>query len=416
MFGRQLWQLLGRRDWRGDVSAYLDDELTPRERERVEARLARSDEMQAYLDDLRQMRTALSAFAAEPARAPFQITPEMLAAQTAEPLRVSNLERALRLSMTTAAVGVATFSAVLIFDAVDRPTVTFTTTAAGDAQADVLTAQAAAERAPLQERAAGADGTAVAVVSIASSESQEATQAVMQAATQSEGAEQVAQAEEPEPADQTTAAAYRPERDEQASQEQAYLEQAQAEEQAEEENWQQSAEEGAESAQAEHQQAAADPSRRALNAGSSNNEREEQEVNAEDVIAKPEEQPAQAAAPAEAAQEDAAPPAIESADNAGASETMETAELGGSGDGAGQSQEDQAVADAGTAAQSQAVASSARAVESEWPLPQRPQSSSVRLASDPSWEVPLQIALAIVAFGSLLAWILLTVMDRRRQT
>ena len=411
MFGRQLWQLLGRRDWRDDLSAYLDDELTPRQRERVEARLARSDEMQAYLDDLRQMRTALRGFAAEPSRAPFQITPEMLASHTAEPLRVSNLERALRLSMTTAAVGVATFSAVLIFDAVDRPTVTFTTTVAGDAQAGVPTAQAAAERAPLQERAEASDGTAVAVVSIASSEPQEAQQAAMQA----EAVEQAEQAEEPAPAEQATAAAYRAETEEQSSQEQAVEEQAQAEAQ-EEENWQQSAQEEAKSAQAEHQQAAADPSRRALNAGSSSGEREEQEVRAEDVIARQEEPTDQAAVPAEAAQENEEPAAIESDVNAEASETIEHAESTGSDDGAGQSQEDQAVDAAGTATQSQTVTSSARAVESEWPLPQRPQSSSVRLATDPSWEVPLQIALAIVAFGSLLAWILLTVMDRRRQS
>ncbi|MCY3559366.1 MAG: hypothetical protein OXH13_12100 [Chloroflexi bacterium] len=414
MFGRQLWQLLGRRDWRADVSAYLDDELTPRQRERVEARLARSDDMQAYLDELRQMRAALRGFAAEPSRAPFQITPEMLASQTAEPLPASNLERALRLSMTTAAIGVATFSAVLIFDAVDRPTVTFTTTAAGDVQSAAAAAQAAAERAPRQEAATDADGTAVAVVSIASSEPQQA-----QSAGQAEAAEQVAQAaqaEQPEPAEQATAAAYRAESDEQTSQEQAAQEQAQAQQQAEEAEWQQSAQEEAESARAAHQQAAADPSRRALNAGSSSGQREQQEVNAEDVIAKQEEPTDQATTRADAAQQDGEAPVVESTDAAEATETTETVESAGSDDGAGQSPQDQAVADTGTASQSQSVTSSARVVESEWPLPQRPQSSSVRLASDPAWEVPLQIALAIVSFGSLLAWILLTVMDRRRQT
>ena len=212
MIGRQLWLLLTRRDWRGDASAYLDDELTPRQRNQFEARLARSNEMQEYLDDLRQMRTALRGYAAESVRAPFQITPEMLASQTAAPLRTTRIERALRLSMATAAVGVATFTAVLIFDAVDRPTVTFTTTSAGDTRADAPAAQVVVERATAQESAAG--GSAVAVASIASSASQQGQQTVAPA--------REAETTEPaEPAEQATVSAYDAEQDSQAEQAQA---------------------------------------------------------------------------------------------------------------------------------------------------------------------------------------------------
>ena len=409
MIGRQLWLLLTRRDWRGDASAYLDDELTPRQRKQYVARLARSGEMQEYLDDLRQMRTALRGFAAESARAPFQITPEMLASQTAAPLRTTRVERALRLSMATAAVGVATFTAVLIFDAVDRPTVTFTTTSAGDTRADAPAAQVAVERATAQESAAG--GSAVAVASIASSASQQGQQTVAPAR----------EAETTEPAEQATVSAYNAEQDSEAEQEQAAVqEQAQAQAQrqaAQESEWQQSAQEQAESAQAAaHQQAAADPTRRALTAGSANGEANEQEVSAADVVATQEEQSAQAAVAAVTAQEEEESPAIDSADASEGQESAESADTDESGDDTAETADGQAAADAGTASQTATVTSSVRVVDSEWPLPQRPQSSSVQLASDPSWEAPLQIALAVVAFGSLLAWVVLTVMDRRRQT
>ena len=411
MIGRQLWLLLTRRDWRGDASAYLDDELTPRQRNQFEARLARSNEMQEYLDDLRQMRTALRGYAAESVRAPFQITPEMLASQTAAPLRTTRIERALRLSMATAAVGVATFTAVLIFDAVDRPTVTFTTTSAGDTRAAAPAAQVAVERATAQESAAG--GSAVAVASIASSASQQRQQTVAPAR----------EAETTEPAEQATVSAYDADQDSQAEQaetavqeerqEQA-LEQQQA---AQESEWQQSAQEQAESAQAAaHQQAAADPTRRALTAGSANGEANEQEVSAADVVATQEEQSAQAAVAAVTAQEEEESPALDSADASEGQESAESADTDESGDDAAETADGQAAADAGTASLTATVTSSVRVVDSEWPLPQRPQSSSVQLASDPSWEAPLQIALAVVAFGSLLAWVVLTVMDRRRQT
>ena len=121
-----------RRDWRDDLSAYLDNELTPRERERIEARLAQSEEMREYLADLQDMRSVLRGFSPAPSAAPFQLTAEILERDTRTPLSASGATRALRMSMATAAVGVAAFAAVMVFDVIDSPTVTFTTTQAGD--------------------------------------------------------------------------------------------------------------------------------------------------------------------------------------------------------------------------------------------------------------------------------------------
>jgi len=66
--------LLRRGDWREDVSAYMDDELSPRERARVEARLAESEEMREYLADLEDMRSVLRSFEPAHSAAPFQLT------------------------------------------------------------------------------------------------------------------------------------------------------------------------------------------------------------------------------------------------------------------------------------------------------------------------------------------------------
>ncbi len=405
--GRLLSNLLGRRDWRDDVSAYLDGELSARERERVEARLAQSDEMQAYLDDLREMRSMLRGFAAEPARAPFQLTTDMLETRVTTEFRPGPLERALRVSMATAAIGVATFSAVVIFDAVDRPSVTFTTTSAGDASTSVPTARIVTQQVQAETSGAESAGqsaqsaqTAVAVVSIESSSGQAAQDAELPVEGDDSG-------------EQATAAAYRVEEEEEAeqawaAQEQAEQEQAQAEEAMEQE----ADEQAAAAEEADDEQAAEDPSRRALNAGHGSGDAEGQEVSAADVVEARDEQSEQSES-SEAADRSAQPAAA-------AEPATEDEEPGAAAAEAVESSTDdsqaQPSAEAETSTQTRTVATSVRHSESEWPLEQRPQSSSVRLATDPSWEAPVQIALAIVAFGSTLAWFLLTVMDRRRQT
>lgn len=356
---RLLVDLLGRRDWREDVSAYLDDELTTSERARVEARLAQSEEMRAYLDDLREMRSMLRGFASESVRAPFQITPEMLNTRTATQIRPGAIERALRVSMTTAAIGVATFSAVLIFDAVDSPSVAFTPTAAGDQSTSVPTVQIVTDQ--VEQQMTGADDSGTASVTVVSIESGEPEQPAQQAAIQEQQAQQEAQ-------------------------EQAY----------EEEQYQQEYQEQFQ--EQDYEQAANDPSRRALTAGRANGASEQETVNAEDVVARPDEQaveqsssPAQETSVAEVSE----PEAVSAPD---------------------EEETEPQVVQVDTTSETRTVATSVRHVETDWPLEQRPQTSSVRVATDPAWEAPVQIVLAIIAFGATMTWFLLTVMDRRRQT
>ena len=77
-FGMRIRTLIGRRDWREDLSAYMDGELSARDRMRVEAQLAESAEMREYLADLEEMRSALRALGPAPGATPFQLTTEML--------------------------------------------------------------------------------------------------------------------------------------------------------------------------------------------------------------------------------------------------------------------------------------------------------------------------------------------------
>lgn len=366
---RLLADLLGRRDWREDVSAYLDDELTASERARVEARLAQSEEMRAYLDDLREMRSMLRGFASEPARAPFQITPEMLNTRTATQIRPGAVERALRVSMTTAAIGVATFSAVLIFDAVDRPSVSFTPTAAGDQSTSVPTAQIVTDQ--VEQQVAETDDSSSASVTVVSIESGEPDQAAQQAAAQQQQSQQAQQAQ-----------AFALEEAEQEAQEQAY----------EEEHNQQEYEEQ------DYEQAANDPSRRAMTAGRADGASVQESVNAEDVVAQPDEQAAESSGPPAQAE-----PAAEASEPEAVSSPVED-------------EAEQPAVQADAKSETRTVATSVRHVETDWPLDQRPQTSSIRVATDPSWEAPVQIVLAIIAFGATIIWFLLTIMDRRRRT
>ena len=72
--------------------------------------------------------------------------------------------------------------------------------------------------------------------------------------------------------------------------------------------------------------------------------------------------------------------------------------------------------DAETEVQRRTVASSVRHTESDWPLEERPRSRSVELATDPSWERPVQIVLAAFAVAATTFWLTLAVVDRRRRT
>ncbi len=371
-----LSQLLGRRDWRDDLSAYLDDELSPGERARVEGRLAESEEMQDYLDDLCQMRSLLRGFAGESARAPFQLSAEMFHTRAPAQLRPSPIERGLRVSMTTAAVGFATFSAVLIFDVIDQPPVSVTQTAA-DGVVTIAVPTVAVVTEPVPQEVATSIGSAPASVTVVSIESTE--QAVEVDSTQQ-------RADRALKSSQTTDE--RPQAQEQVEQQQAYQQQA-------------------------FEQAARDPSRLGINAGGQDISTDAKHVSAEDVVAQ------QARGVAEAGSS-----ATTSISPSAGDESSDESEIVLSG--SEYLQESPNVAEVGSddaahrvelesQVEMRTVVTSAGQMESKWPLDQRPRTSSVRVAVDPSWEMPVQIALATIAVASTLAWLLLTAVHRRRR-
>lgn len=377
-----------RANWRDEISAYLDDELSPRDRVRLEERLAESEEMQEYLADLEQMRSALRRLDTAPSATPFQLTPGMLDDPARIRAQPAGTARALRLSMSTAAVGVATFAAVMVFDAVDSPTVNFTTTSA-DVQATrvpsaaVVTdeveveAQAQAERG---EAASGSSGEAENVVAPAQ-EGQEEEEETAVAAVSSE-----------QEAEQEEAAAME---EEQAEQQAEAYQEEQAQEQAEETGVEESA---------------ADPSRRALTAGQRGGGGEAQSVKVEDVVAQQEqaEEAAETEEVAQVSEDEAQEQAADVMSDQGSEEASSAA-----GTPTASSEDDGQPAAAET--ETRTVATSVARGESDWPLEQRPRSSTVRLARDPSWELPVQIVLAAVAISSAVFWLVLTIVDRRRR-
>ncbi|MCY4617436.1 MAG: zf-HC2 domain-containing protein [Chloroflexi bacterium] len=392
-----------RADWRDDLSAYVDDELSPRERERVAAQLADSAEMQEYLADLQQMRSVLRSFDTAPSSVPFQLTPEMINDPARVPFQPTVAARALRLSMSTAAVGVATFAAVMIFDAVDSPTVTFTTTSAGDSGRGVPTAAVVTDEVEVEveaQAAADAEPSAVTAVSATSADSGR------ESASQAESAEQ-REVEQSAPADATEVAQEKMQAEQQASVA-AVDGEAEQQEAAQQAAYEEEAEQRQAMAEQASEDAASDPSRRALTAGSARGESDAAEVTAESVVAQQQASDAAQETNQDDASTTSAPEATGSIEDASTDSTAaESPERDRSG---GQER-----AAASTQSETRTVATSVTHTESDWPLEQRPRSSTVQLATDPSWERPVQIVLAAIAISATVFWLVLTIVDRRRR-
>ena len=357
---RRLLQLMPKRvtrrspeRWRDDLSAYVDGELTPRAQARLEAQLAQSEEMRAYLEDLQRMRTVFAGLAPTPRATPFQLTAEMVQGASSSPLRASSTARALRLSMASAAVGVATFGAVMVFDLIDSPSVRFSSTDASAERVSVPTTQVLTDEIESSGQsgstASAAQPTPVTVAAVAQQEAAAAEQP------------QAVAAEQP-----------------QAAAESAEL--AESEEQA----WQQ-AEESAQPMTQQSDDAADDPSRQAITAGRSSEASgtsRAQDVTAADVVAD-----------VSADEDDAATQLTETS----------TAEQSSQSESATESVQ----------TERRTVATSVAQVESDWPLEQRPRSTMVQLATDPSWEQPLQFVLAALAISATAVWAVLFVAQRR---
>lgn len=379
--------LLRRADWREDVSAYMDDELSPRDRARVEAQLAESTEMQEYLADLEEMRSVLLRFDPEPSAVPFQLTTEMLNDPSRVAATPSSTARALRLSMSTAAVGVATFAAVMVFDAVDSPTVNFTTTAADDQAARVPTAAVVTDQ-----------------VEVAAQPQRSSASDSEQAAGRPESTEAAAREAQAEEAEVVTVTAVAASQEQQEAAEELAQEEEAALEQAQEERAEEEAEEQA--AKRATDEAASDPSRRALTAGRGSGSGDTRGVRVEGVVAQQEEDPEAEQAIADSAEAESQTAGGETGDQ----QAQDEAAVATSASPAGQD-EQQTAAETET----RSVATSIARGESDWPLEQRPRSSTVQLASDPSWERPVQIVLAAIAISATVFWLVLTIVDRRRR-
>ena len=391
-----LTSLFRRGDWRDGVSAYLDDELSPRERQRVEARLAASAEMREYRADLEQMRSVLRSFDPAPSSVPFQLTPEMVNDPARVPLRPTVAARALRLSMSTAAVGVATFAAVMVFDAVDSPTVTFTTTSAGDMSRRIPTAAVVTDEVEVEveveaQEAAEEEPARVTAVA-ATSEASERQQPARAEADQEQEAEQAEEAMQEEEQASVAAVDYQ-QAEQEAAQGEKYEEEAQ----------QQQAE-----AEQSSKDAASDPSRRALTAGRAGEESDAENVTAEQVIAQQEAEDAAQAS----GQDDASEPAE---NNTSSSEESAASDSTAAESPSPDRDDDRQSAGAATQSETRTVATSVTHTESDWPLEQRPRSGTVQLATDPSWELPVQIVLAAIAISATVFWLVLTIVDRRRR-
>ena len=398
-----LRSLFRRADWRDDLSAYVDDELSPRERERVETQLADSAEMQEYLADLQQMRSVLRSFDTAPSSVPFQLTPEMINDPARVPFQPTVAARALRLSMSTAAVGVATFAAVMIFDAVDSPTVTFTTTSAGDSGRGVPTAAVVTDEVEVEveaQAAAEAEPSAVTAVSATSADSGR------ESAPQAESAEQQ-EVDQSAPADATEIAQEKMQAEQQASVA-ALDSEAEQQEAAQQASYEEEAEQRQAMAEQASEDAASDPSRRALTAGGARGESDAEEVTAESVVAQQQAPDAAQESNQDDASTTSASEATGSSEDASTDSTAAESPERDRGDG-----QERAVAS--PQSETRTVATSVTHTESDWPLEQRPRSSTVQLATDPAWERPVQIVLAAIAISATVFWLVLTIVDRRRR-
>ena len=397
------WLGRWRTDWREELSAYLDDELPPRERSRVEARLAASDEMRAYLAELQAMQSIIRQVAPPLSHRPFQLTPELIAAaESAERVSARQTEFGKRLTPSYVAVSAvatiafAAFVSLAVFDVVHPPSVEFSQTNANQINlgpADVPTAvvmtdtvEVAAESQPEPQAT---------VTSRDSGEAQEsAAEQAQQEAVEELATELVAQQE------QAALAA-----SDQEDQELAAV--ATSDEPA--------------GSTSDAEQAREDSSRRALTSGSgggsttqsaavANRDRDaisDTSSTADGAGAVADDQIASAA---DAAESSAAAPSAPAAD-AETSEAIDTQRATDEADMPESQSAPTASTQPPTVTAQRTVATSTSVTQ--WPLQQRARERPLPAAADPSWEWPLQVALGVLTLVSAVAWLMLHFWSRR---
>lgn len=398
--------MLRRSGWRDDVSAYMDDELSPEERERVEARLAESGEMQEYLADLQQMHASLRRLYVEPPPVSFQLTPEMLD----QPLRETvdgrfSPSRTMALA-SVAVIAAAAFAAALVFDLIDAPSVQYAQTSASSVAAEpagipttsVRTQPVEAQASPSAPSAEAAEpeSSVAAFADDAQEQAQEQAQEEVQAQVQAE----------------------------QQAQEQAEAQAMAETDRADDAIAQHAADEPHDAASDGPASSAEDtdePSRRALTAGRSDGEATDaRPVSASAVLAEsPQSQQSAMSEDTQAADDRSASAnattAADAADGESSSERSNGTAEGSGGEDPARVQS--AIADDGDTVDVEVTrtvrlvtVTEASDVESAWPLQERARQP---LAADPGWELPLQLALGSLAAAAAMACLLLGLWDRR---
>ncbi len=394
------WLGRWRTDWREELSAYLDDELPPRERSRVEARLAASDEMRAYLAELQAMQSIIRQVAPPLSHRPFQLTPELIAAaESAERVSARQTEFGKRLTPSYVAVSAvatiafAAFVSLAVFDVVHPPSVEFSQTNANQINlgpADVPTATVTTDT--VEVAAESQPEPQATVTSRDSGEAQEwAAEQAQQEAVEELAAEQTAQQEQAALAasDQEPAAA------------------ATSDEPA--------------GSTSDAEQAREDPSRRALTSGSgggsttqstvvANRDRDaisDTSSTADGAGAVADDQVASAS---DAAESSAAAPSAPAAD-AETSEAIDTQRATDEADRPESQSAPTASTQPPTVTAQRTVATSTSVTQ--WPLQQRARERPLPAAADPSWEWPLQVALGVLTLVSAVAWLMLHFWSRR---
>ena len=122
----------------------MDDELSEAERIRVEAKLAESAEMRAYLEDLRALH-GLFQRVEMPISEPPPVPASLFADTRRAPAPMVNAG-ALRLAMSSAAAGIAVFVAIMVYDVLDSPDIPVSfSTGAAQVEAEVPTARVTTE-------------------------------------------------------------------------------------------------------------------------------------------------------------------------------------------------------------------------------------------------------------------------------
>lgn len=417
--------------WRADLSAYADDELPPADRARVEARVDGSPERREWLAEIEQVQESLAILSTPELPRSFELSEPQFAAALAtdaEPIderAASTRAIPLRLATAGAVASLVALATISGFDMLNNPSgsaplaaapepaaTEVTTGGGGSAQSSPV---AAAQQSAQSELEAQQTEPAATVAAASSDETAQDASAAPPASSSDASESESAAAQAPEEAE--------------AEQVEAF-EQAQEQQQAQ----QAMANDSPPAITAEQQEAARDPARGAVTAGISSDraqqsessdptisavrDSEQPEAEAAESVAEPTAEPS---APAVQSQSEATPaaepqsqPAADAVADAADDQPAEPQAARVAPESSTESGQTARQAALPDARQRTVHRDSVRSADpDDWPIPARPDAASAR-SGDPSWETPVQIALAVIAVTAILIWAFLWTLSRRR--